>query len=63
MYKLEWYTCGEIGESVRDIMESFLDDVIDASTAIKSLSEIGMSNDEMMELINQELEVKQSIFH
>jgi hypothetical protein len=59
----EWFATGEIGEAVRDVMDSFLDDVIDSTTAIATLSSMGLNNDEMMRLINQELEVQQATFH
>jgi hypothetical protein len=60
---VSWFTKGEVGEAVRDVMDSFLDDIIDSSTAIATLSSMGLSNDEMMNLIEQELEVQQATFH
>jgi len=63
MSNVEWFAKGEIGEAVRDIMDSFLDDVIDSSTAIATLSSIGLNNDEMVRLIEQELEMQQATFH
>ena len=63
MSNVEWFAKGEVGEVVRDIMDSFLDDVIDSSTAIATLSSIGLSNDEMVRLIEQELEMQQATFH
>lgn len=63
MSNVEWFAKGEIGEAVRDIMDSFLDDVIDSSTAIATLSSIGLNNDEMVRLIEQELEMHQATFH
>ena len=63
MSNVEWFAKGEIGEVVRDIMDSFLDDVIDSSTAIATLSSIGLNNDEMVRLIEQELEMQQATFH
>jgi len=60
---VSWFTKGEIGEAVRDVMESFLDNIIDSTTAIATLSSMGLSNDEMMSLIEQELEVQQATFH
>ena len=63
MSNVEWFAKGEVGEVVRDIMDSFLDDAIDSSTAIATLSSIGLSNDEMVRLIEQELEMQQATFH
>lgn len=63
MSNVEWFAKGEIGEAVRDVMDSFLDDVIDSSTAIATLSSIGLSNEEMSRLIEQELEMQQATFH
>ena len=63
MSNLEWFATGEIGEAVRDIMDSFLDDTIDSSTAIATLSSLGLNNDEMVRLIEQELEIQQATFH
>lgn len=63
MSNVEWFAKGEIGEAVRDIMDSFLDDMIDSSTAIATLSSIGLNNDEMVRLIEQELEIQQATFH
>lgn len=63
MSNVEWFAKGEIGEAVRDIMDSFLDDTIDSSTAIATLSSIGLNNDEMVRLIEQELEMQQATFH
>jgi hypothetical protein len=63
MSNVEWFAKGEVGEVVRDIMDSFLDDVIDSSTAIATLSSIGLSNEEMSRLIEQELEMQQATFH
>lgn len=63
MSNVEWFAKGEIGEAVRDIMDSFLDDMIDSSTAIATLSSIGLNNDEMVRLIEQELEFQQATFH
>lgn len=63
MSNVEWFSKGEIGEAVRDIMDSFLDDMIDSSTAIATLSSIGLNNDEMVRLIEQELEIQQATFH
>lgn len=63
MSNVEWFAKGEIGEAVRDIMDSFLDDMIDSSTAIATLSSIGLNNDEMVRLIEQELEMQQATFH
>ena len=60
---VSWFTKGEVGEAVRDVMDSFLEDIIDSSTAIATLSSMGLSNDEMMSLIEQELEVQQATFH
>ena len=63
MSNVEWFAKGEIGEAVRDVMDSFLDDMIDSSTAIATLSSIGLSNEEMSRLIEQELEMQQATFH
>ena len=63
MSNIEWFAKGEIGEAVRDIMESFLDDMIDSSTAIETLSALGLNNDEMVRLIEGELEIQQATFH
>ena len=63
MSNVEWFAKGEIGEAVQDVMDSFLDDVIDSSTAIATLSSIGLSNEEMSRLIEQELEMQQATFH
>lgn len=63
MSNTEWFTKGEIGEAVRDVMESFLDDMIDSSTAIATLSSIGLNSDEMVRLIEQELEIQEAVFH
>tara|TARA_B100000497_G_C7530759_1_gene321900 strand:+ start:300 stop:494 length:195 start_codon:yes stop_codon:yes gene_type:complete len=60
---VSWFTKGEVGEAVRDVMDSFLEDIIDSSTAIATLSSMGLSNDEMMSLLEQELEVQQATFH
>lgn len=63
MSNVEWFAKGEIGEAVRDVLDFFLDDVIDSSTAIATLSSIGLNNDEMVRLIEQELEIQQATFH
>jgi hypothetical protein len=63
MSNVAWFATGEIGEAVRDVIDSFLDDVIDSNTAIETLSAIGLNNDEMMSLIEQELEFQQATFH
>ena len=63
MSTVEWFAKGEIGEAVRDVLDFFLDDVIDSSTAIATLSSIGLNNDEMVRLIEQELEIQQATFH
>lgn len=63
MSNVEWFAKGEIGEAVRDVLDFFLDDVIDSSTTIATLSSIGLNNDEMVRLIEQELEIQQATFH
>lgn len=63
MSTVEWFAKGEIGEAVRDVLDFFLDDVIDSSTTIATLSSIGLNNDEMVRLIEQEIEIQQATFH
>jgi hypothetical protein len=58
-----WYARGELGEAIRDLMDAFLDDFIDTNTMIETLSEMGLSLEEMMEVCNEELELQQATFH
>lgn len=55
-----WYARGEMGEYLRDLFDSVIDDMISPEMAVSSMESIGMSEVEIREAIQDEIDLLQS---
>jgi 2-hydroxy-3-keto-5-methylthiopentenyl-1-phosphate phosphatase len=53
----EWYARGEVGEYLRDLFDSVIDDMISPEMAVSSMEAIGMSEVEIREAIQDEIDL------
>ncbi|WJE88043.1 hypothetical protein YFHUAIHA_CDS0170 [Phage C48C1] len=51
-----WYARGEVGEYVRDLFDSVIDDAISPEIAVSAMEAIGMSESEIREAIEDEID-------
>ena len=52
-----WYARGEFGEYLRDLFDSVIDDMISPQIAVSSMEAIGMSEVEIREAIQDEIDL------
>jgi 2-hydroxy-3-keto-5-methylthiopentenyl-1-phosphate phosphatase len=52
-----WYGRGETGEYLRDLFDSVIDDMISPEMAVSSMEAIGMSEVEIREAIQDEIDL------
>ena len=55
-----WYARGEMGEYLRDLFDSVIDDMISPEMAVSSMESIGMSEVEIREAIQDEIDLLQA---
>ena len=55
-----WYARGETGEYLRDLFDSVIDDMISPEMAVSSMQSIGMSEVEIREAIQDEIDLLQA---
>ena len=55
-----WYARGEMGEYLRDLFDSVIDDMISPEMAVSSMQSIGMSEVEIREAIQDEIDLLQA---
>jgi len=53
----EWYARGEVGEYLRDLFDLVFDDMISPEMAVFSMEAIGMSEVEIREAIQDEIDL------
>lgn len=56
MYETKWYARGETGEHVLSIVESLLDGAIHESLAVRELKFLGLSEEEVQEVLRKQCE-------
>jgi hypothetical protein len=49
--KTAWYECGEIGEQIRDVLDYY-----DDETCVNKMKELGLSDEEIVDVFAQEAE-------
>tara|TARA_B100000497_G_C7676533_1_gene408759 strand:- start:1705 stop:1914 length:210 start_codon:yes stop_codon:yes gene_type:complete len=52
-----WYARGEMGEYLRDLFDSVIDNMISPEMAVSSMESIGMSKVEIREAIQDEIDL------
>ncbi len=52
-----WYARGEMGEYLRDLFDSVIDNMISPEMAVSSMESIGMSEVEIREAIQDEIDL------
>lgn len=52
-----WYERGEMGEYLRDLFDSLIDNMISPEMAVSSMESVGMSEVEIREAIQGELDL------
>ena len=55
MSEVKWYARGEMGEFVLDVVESAVDNVINQDQFIAKLREVGLSDQEIMDVFAGEV--------
>ena len=51
----EWYACGEVGEYIRDLFDSLIDDMISPEIVVECMQSLGMSESEIRNAIEGEI--------
>lgn len=52
-----WYARGEMGEYLRDLFDSVIDDMVSPEMAVSAMEAIGMSEAEIREAIQDEIDL------
>lgn len=52
-----WYARGEVGEYLRDLFDSVIDDAVSPEIAVSAMGAIGMNESEILEAIQEEIDV------
>lgn len=52
-----WYARGEVGEYLRDLFDSVIDDAVSPEIAVSAMEAIGMNEAEILEAIQDEIDV------
>ena len=55
-----WYARGEMGEYLRDLFDSVIDDAVSPEIAVSAMEAIGMSEVEIREAIQGEIDLLES---
>lgn len=53
----EWYARGDIGEYLRDLFDSVIDDMVSPEMAVSAMEAVGMSEVEIREAIQGEIDL------
>lgn len=57
---IAWYARGEMGEYLRDLFDSVIDDAVSPEIAVSAMEAIGMSEVEIREAIQGEIDLLES---
>jgi len=52
----EWYARGEVGEYLRDLFDSLIDDMISPEVVVECMQSLGMSESEIRDAIEGEID-------
>jgi hypothetical protein len=52
----EWYARGEVGEYIRDLFDSLIDDMISPEVVVECMESLGMSESEIRDAIEGEID-------
>jgi hypothetical protein len=52
----EWYARGEVGEYLRDLFDSLIDDMISPEIVVECMESLGMSESEIRDAIEGEID-------
>ena len=52
----EWYARGEVGEYLRDLFDSLIDDMISPEVVVECMESLGMSESEIRNAIEGEID-------
>jgi 2-hydroxy-3-keto-5-methylthiopentenyl-1-phosphate phosphatase len=52
-----WYARGEVGEYLRDLFDSVIDDAVSPEIAVSAMEAIGMNESEILEAIQDEIDI------
>ena len=53
----EWYARGDMGEYLRDLFDSVIDDMVAPEMAVSAMESVGMSEVEIREAIQGEIDL------
>ena len=53
----DWYARGDMGEYLRDLFESVIDDMVSPEMAVSAMEAVGMSEVEIREAIQGEIDL------
>ena len=53
----EWYARGDMGEYLRDLFDSVIDDMVSPEMAVSAMEAVGMSEVEIREAIQGEIDL------
>ena len=57
MSEVRWFCRGEVGEYLRDLFDSVIDDMISPEMAVSAMESIGMNDAEIREAIQGEIDL------
>ena len=57
MSEVRWFCRGEVGEYIRDLFDSVIDDMISPEMAVSAMESIGMNDAEIREAIQGEIDL------
>ena len=52
----EWYARGEVGEYLRDLFDSLIDDMISPEVVVECMESLGMNESEIRDAIEGEID-------
>ena len=55
-----WYARGDMGEYLRDLFDSVIDDMVSPEMAVSAMEAVGMSEVEIREAIQEEINLLES---
>ena len=53
----DWYARGDMGEHLRDLFDSVIDDMVSPEMAVSAMEAVGMSEVEIREAIQDEIDL------
>ena len=56
----DWYARGDMGEYLRDLFDSVIDDMVSPEMAVSAMEAVGMSEVEIREAIQGEIDLLES---